>query len=82
MNCVLFAKMDEVFSLKKTLKNNGKMEKHSGKVGEFCQSGKVGTMKELREIGDYTLVRCVAREFVSSKFVSKRNRSSTCCLFS
>ena len=28
MNCVLFAKMDQVFSLKnKTLKNTGKMEK-------------------------------------------------------
>ena len=33
MNCVLFAKMDQVFSLKnKTLKNTGKMEKDTGKV--------------------------------------------------
>ena len=46
MNCVLFAKMDQVFSLKKikTLKQNWKMEKITGKVREFCQSGKVGTM--------------------------------------
>ena len=36
MNCVLFAKMDKIFSFKKTLK--------TGKVKEFCQSGKVGTM--------------------------------------
>ena len=35
MNCALFAKMDQVFSLKnKTLKNTGKMEKDTGKVGE------------------------------------------------
>ena len=45
MNCVLFAKMDQVFSLKKkTLKNTGKMEEDTGKVREFCQSGKVGTL--------------------------------------
>ena len=37
MNCVLFAKMDKVFSLKKKpLKNPGKIEKNTGKVGEFC----------------------------------------------
>ena len=35
MNCVLFARMDQVFSLKnKTLKNTGKMEKGTGKVRE------------------------------------------------
>ena len=35
MNCVLFAKMDKVFSLKnKTLKNTEKMEKDTGKVRE------------------------------------------------
>ena len=35
MNCVLFAKMDQVFSLKnKTLKNTRKMEKDTGKVRE------------------------------------------------
>ena len=45
MNCVLFAKMYQVFSIKnKTLKNIGKMEKDIRKVREFCQSGKVGTM--------------------------------------
>ena len=50
MNCVLFAKMDQVFSLKnKTLKNTGKMEKDTGKVREFCQSGKVGTLIAERE---------------------------------
>ena len=46
MNCVLFAKMDQVSSKEnKTLKkywNIGK--KNAGKVREFCQSGKVGTM--------------------------------------
>ena len=50
MNCVLFAKMDQVFSKEnKTLKKNtGKLEKKywksQGKVREFCQSGKVGTL--------------------------------------
>ena len=45
MNCVLFAKMDQVFSLKnKTLKNTGKMGKDTGKVreksGNFVSSEK------------------------------------------
>ena len=45
MNCVLFAKMDTVFSYKKeNIKNTGKMGKILEKVREFCQSGKVGTM--------------------------------------
>ena len=44
MNCVLFATMDQVF--KKNIKNYWKMVKHSGKVREFYQSGKVGTMEE------------------------------------
>ena len=46
MNCVLFAKIDQVISLKKQniKKNTGKMEKNTGKVMEFCQSGNVGTM--------------------------------------
>ena len=35
MNCVLFAKMDQVFSKEnKTLKNTGKLEKNTGKVRE------------------------------------------------
>ena len=38
MNCVLFAKMDQVFSLKnKTLKNTGKMEEDTGKVRELWE---------------------------------------------
>ena len=46
MNCVLFAKMDQVFSkenksLKKILEN---WKKNTGKVREFYQSGKVGTL--------------------------------------
>ena len=49
MNCVLFAKMDQVFSLgnrtlKKYWKNGKKYWKSQGKVREFCQSGKVGTL--------------------------------------
>ena len=40
MNSVLFAKMDQVFSFKK----NKTLKKNTGKVREFCQSGKVGTM--------------------------------------
>ena len=48
MNCVLFAKMDPFFSIKKTLKkywkNGKKYWTSQGKVREFCQSGKVGTM--------------------------------------
>ena len=45
MNCVLLAKMDQVFSLKKqNIKNTGKMGKDTEKVREFCQSRKVGTL--------------------------------------
>ena len=46
MNCVLFAKMDQVFSKEnKTLKKYWKIgKKNTGKVREFCQSGKVGTL--------------------------------------
>ena len=41
MNCVLFAKMDQVFSLKnKTLKDTGKMEKELEKSGHFVSSEK------------------------------------------
>ena len=51
MNCVLFAKMDQVSSLENnTLKKywkNGK--KNTGKVAEFCQSEKVGTMNKNRQ---------------------------------
>ena len=56
MNCVLFAKMDQVFSKEnKTLKNTGKLEKSTGKVREFCQSGKVGTLIQV-SITLYNLV--------------------------
>ena len=49
MNCVLLAKMDQVFSrenktLKKYWKIGKKYWKSQGKVREFCQSGKVGTL--------------------------------------
>ena len=46
MNCVLFAKMEKVLSLKKnkTLKKYWKMAKNTGKVREFCHSGKVVTL--------------------------------------
>ena len=45
MNYVLFAKMYKSFQLKNiTLNHTGKVEKITRKVGEFCQSGKVGTM--------------------------------------
>ena len=48
MNCVLFAKMDQVFSFlkknNKTFKKYWKIEKNTGKVWEFCQSGREGTM--------------------------------------
>ena len=45
MNCVLFAKMDQVFSKEnKTLKKYWKIGKKTGKVRGFCQSGKVGTL--------------------------------------
>ena len=44
MTYVVFAKMDQVFSLKKKeqhFKNTGKIEeKNTGKVREFCQSEK------------------------------------------
>ena len=46
MNCVLLAKMDQVFSSKsKAIKHTAKVGGgDTTKVGEFCQSGKVGTM--------------------------------------
>ena len=52
MNCVLFAKMDKVFSLKnknikKILENGKKYWKSQGKVREFCQPRKVGTLKAI-----------------------------------
>ena len=45
----MIAKMDQVFSkenktLKKILENWKKYLKSQGKVREFCQSGKVGTL--------------------------------------
>ena len=51
MICVSFAKMDQVFSKEnKTLKKYWKIGKNywksQGKVREFCQSGKVGTLYE------------------------------------
>ena len=59
MNCVLFAKMDQVFSkenktLKKYWKIGEKYWKSQGKVREFCQSGKVGTLTwcELKGVKD------------------------------
>ena len=44
MNCVLFAKMNQVFSLKKQQNIFKILEnrKNTGKIGEFCQSGKDG----------------------------------------
>ena len=56
MNCVLFAKMDQVFSkenktLKKYWKIGEKYLKSQGKVREFCQSGKVGTLNHAGEGG-------------------------------
>ena len=49
MNCVLFAKMNQVLSkenrtLKKYWKIKKKYWKIQGKVMEFCRSGKVGTL--------------------------------------
>ena len=49
MNCILFAKIDQVFSLKnrtlkKYRKNGKKYWKSQGIVREFCQSRKVGTL--------------------------------------
>ena len=42
------------FSVKKTQhkKNTGKLEKNTGKVREFCQSGKVGTLTGTDSDGD------------------------------
>ena len=41
----IIAKMDQVFSLKKNIKKIlEKMAQNTGKIREFCQSGKVGTL--------------------------------------
>ena len=55
MNCVLFAKMNQVFSLKKInlrkyWKYGNKYWKSQGKVREFCQSGKVGTLETVQTV--------------------------------
>ena len=48
MNCVLFAKMDQVFiKTKQNIKKLPENGEKTGKVREFCQSGKMGTMKSL-----------------------------------
>ena len=44
MNCVLLAKMDQVLVKKQNTKKYWKIGKNTGKVREFCQSGKVGTL--------------------------------------
>ena len=46
MNCALFAKMDKIISLKKQniKKVLEKWQKNTGKVREFCKSGKVVTL--------------------------------------
>ena len=50
MNCVLFAKMDQVFSKEnKTPKKYWKIGKNTGKVREFCHSEKVGTLYFTRQ---------------------------------
>ena len=63
MNCVLFAKMYQVFSkenktLKKYWKIGKKDWKSQGKVREFCQSGKVGTLLILNNIDITFLPKC------------------------
>ena len=48
MTCVLFAKMDQVLSLKnKTFKEYWKNENKYWKNQVICKSGKVGTMLNL-----------------------------------
>ena len=47
-SCVLFAKMDQIFQLKKTktLKKYCKNRKYTEKVREFCQAQKMRTMSK------------------------------------
>ena len=75
MNCVLFAKMDQVFSkenktLKKYLENWKKYWKSQGKVREFCHSGKVGTL----DTSDAALIESngVAQKWVATPLFSMR----------
>ena len=57
MNCLLFVKMDKVFSLKQNIKKYWKMGKITGKAREFCQSGIVGTMQHVHShFNSYTCV--------------------------
>ena len=44
MNYISFAKINQVSAKKKPLKNTRKIGKSTGKVREFCQSGKMGTL--------------------------------------
>ena len=64
MNCVLITKVNQVFSLNnKTLKYTGKWEQNTQKVIEFCLSGKVGTIENLRSfykfVNDYLNVQII-----------------------
>ena len=44
MNCVIFANMDKVFSLKEIKKYRKIEKKNTKKIMEFCRSGKVATV--------------------------------------
>ena len=59
MNCVLFANIDKVFQLKnQNIKKYWKIEKNTGKVEEFCQSGKVGTMNICVKVNSTLRKKC------------------------
>ena len=60
------------FSVKKTKheKNTGKMAKNTGKVREFCQSGKVGTLKKYYLTA--TSLRAVKMKYITSSYGHER----------
>ena len=65
MNCVIFAKMDQVFSKKKKIiKNTGKWKQILEKSWNFCRSKKVGTML----LRSYLLINKQTKSSVGSSF--------------
>ena len=74
--------MDQVFSKEnKTLKKYWKIGKNTGKVREFCQSGKVGTlitcMKPLHEQNSLKVDTVISKKFI---FIGG-SESPLCCCF-
>ena len=74
MNCVLFAKLDKVLSLKKTFKKYWKMAKNAGKVREKSRNFVTAEKWEPCHIFDHqgkgTVNQSLIERFVFCRFVT------------